>query len=174
MRHGETTWNVAGRLQGVLDAPLTPRGRAQARRLARLTAHLPGRRIASPQGRAQATAQAAFPDGFETDPRLAEIGVGDFTGRLLDDLRRDRPDLCFDGLDWYDRCPQGEGFDALEARCRAFLHDLGGPALVLTHGVTLRMLRVLILGLPRAAIGRGEARQGAAHLLRAGRETLLD
>ena len=32
VRHGETQWNMAGRLQGRSDSPLTPRGREQAAR----------------------------------------------------------------------------------------------------------------------------------------------
>src|SRR4051812_20963606 len=32
-RHGETDWNVEGRIQGHLDVPLNDRGREQARRL---------------------------------------------------------------------------------------------------------------------------------------------
>ena len=34
VRHGESTWNSERRLQGALDAPLSPRGRAQASALA--------------------------------------------------------------------------------------------------------------------------------------------
>ena len=37
-RHGETEWNVAQRMQGGLDLPLTARGRVQAAEMARLLA----------------------------------------------------------------------------------------------------------------------------------------
>nr|WP_256447509.1 histidine phosphatase family protein [Paracoccus sp. C2R09] len=174
IRHGETTWNRAGRLQGAMDAPLTARGVAQAHKLAVLVRSLPGRRFCSPQGRAQATADIAFGPGFTTDERLREIGIGAFAGLLLTDLRRDHPHLFTNDLSWYDRCPDGEGFEALARRCRSFLGDLDGPAVILTHGITLRMLRLLVLGLPMDRISDGDAGQGRVHLLRGGREYLLE
>ena len=39
-RHGETEWNVAGKMQGRLDSPLTERGRQQALAHGRLLANL--------------------------------------------------------------------------------------------------------------------------------------
>ncbi|WP_040595953.1 histidine phosphatase family protein [Paracoccus zeaxanthinifaciens] len=173
MRHGETAWNVQDRLQGILDSPLTDRGIEQARRLAELSNGIAGRRISSPQGRAVATARIAFGQDFATDPRLSEIDVGDFTGRLLSDLRGEHPGIFIDDFGWYDRCPGGEGFARLATRCRSLLDDLDGPALIVTHGVTLRMLRCLILGLPIDRIGQGEARQGAIHAFRQGHESLI-
>lgn len=179
MRHGETEWNAAGRMQGRLDSGLTARGRAQAARQARLIADLVaggGRpsgghgwaRYASPQGRARQTAAlifddpvfngVAFGDATESatkrvifDPRLVEIDIGTFSGHLLADLRARHPE-CFTGgrFDWYDRAPGGEGFAGLETRARAFLDDLTGPALVVTHGITLRMLARIWLGLPQS------------------------
>jgi len=40
-RHGETEWNVAGKMQGRLDSPLTERGRQQALAHGKLLAELP-------------------------------------------------------------------------------------------------------------------------------------
>ena len=40
-RHGETEWNVAGRIQGHTDVPLSERGQEQARMLARRLSNVP-------------------------------------------------------------------------------------------------------------------------------------
>ena len=56
LRHGQTEWNAAGRLQGHLDSPLTEKGLRQARRQHELLQpyDLTGFRfITSPQGRAR-------------------------------------------------------------------------------------------------------------------------
>lgn len=172
MRHGETAWNLEGRLQGRGDSPLTARGRQQAAWLGDLTRGVAGARLSSPLGRADQTARLAFGAAVPHDPRLAEICVGHWSGALEHDLRRAHPDLFAGGpLDWYDRSPGGEGLAALRARCRAFLDDLTGPTLVVTHGITLRMLRLLVLDLPDLACGT--VRQGGVHVLRGGAETVL-
>lgn len=173
MRHGETAWNVAGRLQGRGDSALTPLGERQAGWLAALTREVPGRRLSSPLGRADRTARIAFGSDYTHDARLVEICVGEFAGRSLADLRRLHPAL-FDGaaLDWYDRCPGGEGHAALAARCRAFLTDLRGPTLAVTHGVTLSMLRGLALGRPLSDPQAGAVLQGGIHEIRDGAERL--
>jgi probable phosphoglycerate mutase len=57
VRHGETDWNVAGRLQGWRDSPLTANGRAQADAVAgRLGQEPIDALVASDLGRTQATA----------------------------------------------------------------------------------------------------------------------
>src|SRR5437660_8866268 len=81
-RHGETVFNVEGRWQGQADSPLTERGLAQARELARALAHEPIAAIySSDLGRAFLTAaEVATPHGLQViaDRRLREIDTGEW------------------------------------------------------------------------------------------------
>ena len=59
VRHGETQWNLAARIQGHKDSPLTATGEAQARAIAaRLAAEKFDRLVSSDLGRARRTAEA--------------------------------------------------------------------------------------------------------------------
>lgn len=84
IRHGETDWNVAGRLQGWRDSPLSATGRAQAAAVAaRLAGEAIDALVASDLGRTQATAApiaAALGLAIESDPRLRERCYGVFEG----------------------------------------------------------------------------------------------
>lgn len=170
MRHGQTVWNAAGRMQGRLDSPLTALGISQAQAQARLVAGIAAVRFASPQGRAQQTARIIFGgQPFDTDARLAEIDIGDFSGRSYPDLVAERPELFVeDSFDWYDHAPGGEGFSALMARAQSFLDELTGPALIVTHGITLRMLRLIAMGWDMSRFADLPQHQGAVQIVRAG------
>jgi len=147
IRHGETVWNREERLQGRRDSPLTAAGRAQAAALAPLVARLRAAPLCSPQGRAVETARLLFPGRVATDPRLCEIDVGSFTGLRLPQLRAAHPRIfAAPGLGWYDLCPGGEGLTALAARCADLLADLTGPAILIGHGIALRMIWALATG----------------------------
>ena len=176
MRHGQTAWNAEGRMQGRLDSPLTPLGEVQARRQAWLVRDLRGlARYASPAGRAQQTAHIVF-DGqdFASDERLHEIDIGAFSGRLVSELHAAHPEIfARGGLDWYDLAPGGEHFPGLEARVRAFLDDLTGPALIVTHGITLRMLRLVAMGLPLERLPDMAVTQGGLHLVSRGQHRMF-
>jgi broad specificity phosphatase PhoE len=84
VRHGETEWNRAGRRQGQLDSPLTPRGIDQARAAAELvSAAGPDSVFTSPLGRTRATAgiigdATGLP--VEILGELAEVDHGRFAG----------------------------------------------------------------------------------------------
>lgn len=175
VRHGQTLWNAEGRLQGRLDSPLTVLGRAQAAALRPLVADLPGVRVSSPLGRAVQTARILFGDAPVTlDDRLAEIDLGDFSGRPLAELRAERPDV-FAGPPhaWYDRAPGGERLAALSTRLAGLLADLPGPAVMVTHGMALAMLCHLATRRPLHRVHAVCQRQDAVHAIRRGRHDIL-
>lgn len=180
MRHGQTEWNAAGRMQGHLDSPLTALGRTQAARQAAIMAGVLAREpgialVASPLGRAVETAGIVFgPRPFTQDARFREISVGAFEGRTRPDLEAAYPALFGLGwLDWYDRAPGGEGLPALRARVTDGLSALSGPTAIVCHGITLRMIRLVVLGWPDDRLEEMEVRQGAVHLMRGGQHDML-
>ena len=91
IRHGETAWNVDGRIQGHLDLPLNDRGREQARRLGlALQEDDIAAVYASDLSRALETAQeVARCHGLSvvTDAGLRERGFGEFEGLSHADIR---------------------------------------------------------------------------------------
>lgn len=174
LRHGETAWNREGRLQGRFDSPLTPRGRAQAAAQNRQL-HAAGATglswLVSPQRRAQETARIAatgLSARIVTDARLREIGIGDWAGARRRALAAAHPHL-FDPaapLAWYDHAPGGEGLEALAVRLSDVLDDLRGqpgPVVIVTHGITSRVLRCLAAGRPVAEFGQVDGGQGVIH-----------
>jgi probable phosphoglycerate mutase len=84
VRHGETEWNVATRIQGQLDIGLNETGREQARRVARaLAGEALDAVYASDLQRAVDTAQAIAAQAglaVQTDAALRERGFGEFEG----------------------------------------------------------------------------------------------
>ena len=152
-RHGETTWNLAGRYQGRMESALSARGVQQGFALAaefvrklECRETIPTRIVSSPLLRCHATARfTASRLGLrvETDERLIEIAHGTWEGRYRDDLaandseryrtwREDPARARFDG---------GETLSDVLARWRAFARDLAArdeDTLVLTHDAVVR------------------------------------
>jgi len=181
LRHGETVWNCAGRIQGAADSPLTAFGRDQAAVQGRLLAafDLSVFQIwTSPQGRAIETAHIALQSqkrSIRRDSRLAEIRMGDWTGVERSEIERQIPHLFERGenLIWYDHAPGGEGLEAVYARTGSFLAELKQPAVLFTHGITLRMLRCHALGLGRATFADLSGEKGVIYHLSGGGQTCL-
>ncbi|WP_298262140.1 histidine phosphatase family protein [uncultured Litoreibacter sp.] len=181
LRHGETEWNASGRMQGRLHSPLTPKGVTQAHAQSRILSDvdLTGVDIiSSPQTRALHTAVEVFARTaaqIRTDERLCEIDAGAWQGRLRDELQiTGDPKQTEDGpLAFYEQAEGGEGFAALRARCEGFLSDLSGPAVLVTHGIASRMLRVVALGLTDDAMVDLPGGQGVVFHLKDGVQRVL-
>ena len=158
LRHGQTAYNAERRMQGHLDTPLNAKGEAQARAMAATLADLipdptGWRLIASPLGRAQQTAaavSAALSLPIETDHRLIEVTVGDWEGRLVDEVRQTQAAL-MDRLDWCFCAPGGETYPQMAERIAAFLAEVAEDdhLILVCHGVSGRVLRGLYQDLPR-------------------------
>jgi len=184
LRHGQTEWNLERRCQGQLNSDLTALGRAQAADQGTilqdvLTPYPKIEAICSPQGRARETAKIALagrdiPVGF--DPRLAEAGAGDWTGLSHAVIAEKWPDLFNDKITIFEaslNAVNGEGYDALRARCTDFLTNLTAPTVLITHGITSMVLRGLVCGLDYKRMEQLPFTQGCVFVLINGEEQIL-
>lgn len=182
LRHGETEWNVAERLQGRLDSPLTSKGVAQAEQQGKIlrAEALPRetRLICSPSGRALQTARIvarALDWAPVEDPALLEMDLGAWQGCYLADIPEARA-AAQDGFDphmWKFSGFGCESVDQMSARLRGFLTGLDGPTVIVTHGVTSRMLRCLATGRAPDALSQLPGGQGVVHHVARGVSRIL-
>ena len=186
LRHGETDWNAAGRLQGRLDIPLNAKGRGQAKRNGGVLADLieaPKAMfyVASPLMRTRQTMQIArqslgLPaDGFAVDDRLLELSFGDWEGKTWAEVKRDAPEAYLartaDGFN--KAVPGGESYAMVTSRVLSWLDEVTEPTVVVSHGGIMRCLRGHVLGLPDAAILQLEVPQDRVMLIEGGAVRLL-
>ncbi len=162
LRHGQTEWNAAGRIQGHMESVLTDLGREHARAQGRILRDIDlpvGTRFhCSTAIRARQTAALALiglpgAESVQFDDRLREIGVGECEGLLRSECQQRWPHL-FEGdhpAEWIFDAPGGEGFEAFRARITAWLDEQDGPRVVVAHGIVSKVLRGIVLGLDRAA-----------------------
>jgi broad specificity phosphatase PhoE len=164
IRHGETAWNRERRIQGTLDVPLSPVGRARVEAYAGCLAGTGIRRIwTSPLRRARETAHilacgvsAASPPDVRELESLRERNYGLFQGRRLDELDaggrigREEHMLGGNGV---------EDWEQLEWRVREALAVIlqgPSPCVAVVHGGWFKALHFLLQ--------TGEGRRNPAHL----------
>lgn len=177
LRHGETVWNAAGIFQGHLNSPLTKNGQAQAQKQQQiLNAAAPDGAHSlhcSTLGRTRETAEIAF-DGrtgpVAYDDRLMEISVGELAGMTLLDMEHEFPEVMAGRLpfDWNFHCPGGESYEDICERVQSWLDDLTGPAMVVTHGITSRIMRGILLDLDQDGIQKLPGGQGIVYFVKDG------
>ncbi|HGN1706157.1 TPA: 2,3-diphosphoglycerate-dependent phosphoglycerate mutase GpmB [Providencia rettgeri] len=159
VRHGETEWNLARRIQGQSDSPLTATGRLQARQVAeRVKSEGITHIITSDMGRTLETAQIiASVCGCEitTEPRLRELNMGVLEQRAIESLTSEEEQWRKSLIDGTHggRIPQGESMEELYTRMFAALNsclDLpeGSRPLLVSHGIALSTLISRIMGVP--------------------------
>lgn len=157
VRHGESTWNAARRIQGQLDPPLSERGGAQAGEVGeRLAGHRLAAFYCSDLARTRQTAEMiASAVGMDPvpEPGLREIALGEWEGKTREELMDEYPDL------WerwarepnWDLVPGGEGAAPFAARVTETLHGIRdrhqhGDVLCVTHGGVIQVAILDVVG----------------------------
>jgi broad specificity phosphatase PhoE/predicted kinase len=158
-RHGESEWNVLGRIGG--DSPLSPRGRAYA---ANLAAHVREHFGAASDldlwtSTLRRTHETAAPLGIEIGEwrALDEIQAGECDGMTYQEIEtslpadfeaRKRDKLAY-------RYPRGESYQDVIQRLDRVIIELERyrtPVLVIAHRAVLRALYAYFQQLPRAEV----------------------
>lgn len=184
IRHGETDWNVAGRLQGQHDIPLNARGCEQAAAAGRTVAKIiradaAGSAlafVASPLGRARRTmelARAALglpPHAYATDARLMELSFGRWEGLTWPEVQALAPEAAVarETSKWDFSPPGGESYAKLAQRVAPWLDELCGETLVVSHGGVARVLLALLGGMPHERASVANIWQGRVLVFKAG------
>ena len=160
IRHGETDWNLEGRLQGQKDIPLNDVGRVQAeeagRKLQALVPHYEDLAyLASPMARTRETMEilrttlGLHPESYKLDERLVELTFGDWEGMTWKEVRKAEPALAAlrEQDKWHYAPPGGgESYAMLVDRIRPILDDLTRDTVVVAHGGVARAFLSIACG----------------------------
>ena len=161
VRHGETSWNRSGRIQGHTDVPLNEHGRQQMTMLAKRLAGCSFSAVyASDLSRATRSAEMIV-KGHQapiwTDSDLREFSYGEWEGLTLKEIETHYPKVLAQRMGFGRNAfaaPGGEDSVQVLDRVRRFYasavkrHDDSEDLLIVAHGGSLRALLVCLLGLP--------------------------
>jgi broad specificity phosphatase PhoE len=167
IRHGETDWNVAGRLQGHRDIPLNDKGRVQATHCGEVLRDLFAREgrdpssldyVSSPLGRATETMELARAAlglpvvGYVLEPQLIELAFGEWEGSTIALLHQNDPVRISqrEHDKWHFQPPGGESYEMVAARMRVWHDGLIRDTVAAAHGGTCRGL-MACLGIAKPA-----------------------
>lgn len=144
LRHGQTSWNAAGIIQGRYDTPLNENGIAQAKQARKILEDVPlDVAYVSPLLRARQTAELAL-EGKDVpivlEPRIVEMAYGDYEGTnwKAGDYQQKRRYLAY-------RYKGGESYLDLAYRAFSFLEEIreqgtSGNVLLVCHGGIARVI----------------------------------
>jgi len=157
-RHGETEWNVEGRMQGWKNSNLTAKGIKNAESLGKSLSSVELKVIySSSSQRAVHTAQLIRGDrkiDIITDDNLREINLGEWEGKAKNEFT----EADKDGLDAFWNRPHqykassGEDFFQVKARVESALKSIireheNCNILIVTHAVIVKVIMAIFKGL---------------------------
>lgn len=145
LRHADTAWSLAGRIQGRADVPLCDAARERLRGRSLPEACRGMRVVTSPLARCVETAALLGAGDAAREPRLVEMDWGSWHGETLTGLRKALGPAMLEnearGLDFMP--PGGETPRAVGIRIKSWLRDValeGVPTLAVTHRGVIRAI----------------------------------
>jgi phosphoserine phosphatase len=158
VRHGQSEWNAAGRIQGQIDIQLDETGCQQAQLIAdRLATEAVAAVYSSPLLRAKSTADAIADRlqlPVQLDPRLMEYDFGVISGSTWTDVVENHPEFASRWLEdpWAVPVADSEGRDNFAARVMSAVQDIvaqhpDDQVVVVAHGGTFGIYLTAMLGL---------------------------
>ena len=165
IRHGQTEWNVSGRLQGQTDIPLNETGLAQARELAAQLRQREFRALYSSDLQRAAQTARVISEALHLEVQLhrglREICFGEWEGQIPAEIRQRYPEIIAAGrLHPLDTpYPGGETDREVAQRVAAAADEIAqdhpsGSVLVVSHGRALAILTCLACGYPLETINQ--------------------
>jgi broad specificity phosphatase PhoE len=185
IRHGETDFNVAQRLQGRSETSLNARGRSQSREYAGILRDLFERDrhratdyayVSSPLLRARETMEllrselGLDPSGYAIDDRLAEISYGEWEGFTLAEIQaRDPAVLQRRERDKWDFMPPGgESYREVAERVAAWYATVTRDSVIAAHGGVARALMANFHILPEEEATHADILHGVVYVFDGG------
>jgi probable phosphoglycerate mutase len=191
MRHGETDFNAAHRLQGQYQTSLNAKGRQQAEVGGDLLRDLFERDrlqasnlsyASSPLNRARETMEivrrrlSLDPQVYETDDRLMEISYGAWEGLTLPEVEADEPGVLKrrEREKWDFAPPGGESYRDVGKRVADWYASVKRDTVVTAHGGVARVLMANFHILPEEEATHAEIAQGVVYVFSGGAVTRHD
>jgi broad specificity phosphatase PhoE len=188
VRHGETDFNVAQRLQGRYQTSLNARGRQQAVFCGDLLGDLFTRDerragdfayVSSPLMRARETMELVRgtlglePRAYTTDDRLMEISYGSWEGLTLPEIEAREPGVLArrDREKWDFAPPGGESYRDVAKRVAEWYASVARDSVVVAHGGVVRVLMANFQIMPDEEATHAEVAQGVVYVFSAGAMT---
>lgn len=164
IRHAESYGNIKGKIISTTDFELTEKGIAQSRRIGqKIRRELQGKGISvycSSLARARQTLQEILrcigqEDAVITESAfLKEMDLGLLEGLSWEERRQKYPEIDLDKKLSLLQAPGGESFQDVKNRCLSFAEnylydkDEESNVIIVSHGITLRVLTNLLLNRP--------------------------
>ncbi|GAA0177108.1 phosphoserine phosphatase 1 [Clostridium sediminicola] len=150
VRHGQTLWNLEGRLQGWKDSGLTDHGINQAKKAKKALEKIPFDAIySSDRGRTLQTATIIAGDEkkIQKSSGLREMSFGEWEGQLIEDVKGKYSEnywALFNAADKYTSIG-GEDYEGLKNRVvpevnKIIEQNSGDNILIVSHALTIKTI----------------------------------